>query len=420
MRPKQADDMSPYRIRTIHPLTCLTSAFLLAACGDSGPGGSGSASETEGIGSASASQSDTDTDTDSSANSGPGSNTQGETADGSTGNEFNCGEVEVQLEAAPGRVMLVLDKSGSMVAPQNNWDHDDDPETPDVTRWFSLHAVVDDITSNFDTTIDFGMLLYPSLAATGDYNANACLVENQPEVPIGPGNAQAIMNILPPANATTAIRGGTPSRRAVEVALDHLRTFDVAIPRVILYVTDGEANCNPDTNVGTEMFEEYDDVVHAIVESAWVDESIPTYVVGIAIRDELLPTASNGTPNNINPHEKLNELAEQGGRPRDGATKYYRTDNQLDLQAALDEIAAEQVSCVVKLDPPPDHPEYVEVDINGEDIARVSDCATEDGWVFHEPNENGVYTHIEFCGAACEQLLAAGGIDATYGCPPPM
>jgi hypothetical protein len=406
--------MSHYRIRSIPHLTCLTTALALAACSDDS--GGSSASDTDG---GIASATGTEGETRTNGGSDPTTATNG-TGDGSGDDEINCGEVEVQLDAAPGRVMLVLDKSGSMVHTNNLWDHDDDPETDDVTRWFSLHAVVDEITSSFDNTIDFGMLLYPSLAATSEYDATACLVDDQPEVPIGPSNAQAIMGVLPGANADGEIRGGTPSRVAVEVALEHLRTFDTAIPRAILYVTDGEANCSPDAGSSPELFEQYDDVVHDIVEDAWLIDEIPTYVVGIAIRDEVLPNTPNGTPNNINPHEKLNELAEQGGVPRDGAVKYYRTDNEIELLAALEEIAAEQVSCVIPLDPPPTHPAFVTVEIEGELIPKVDDCATEDGWVFHEPDEDGVFHTIELCGTACDQLVTVGLIDATYGCPPPM
>jgi hypothetical protein len=407
--------MSHMRIRPISHLTCLTTAVLLAACNGGGSNDSESASDDDGILTATESGGTGD---ETRTTSGDPSSQSG-TADDSTGDEeINCGEVEFQLDAAPGRVMLVLDKSGSMVV--NTWNHDDDPGTAEVTRWYSLHAVVDNITSGFDETIDFGMLLYPSLQATNIYDASACVVNDQPEVPIGPSNAQAIMNILPDADATTEIRGGTPSRRAIEVALDHLRTFDTAIPRVILYVTDGEANCSPDAGSPTELFEEYDEVVHDIVEAAFVDDNIPTYVVGIAIRDEVLPDQANGAPNGINPHEMLNELAEQGGVPRDGAVKYYQTDNEIELQLALEEIAQEQVSCVVPLDPPPEHPTYVTVEIDGELIPQVDDCATEDGWVFLEPDEDGLYTAIELCGDACEQLVATGAIDATYGCPPPM
>ena len=50
-------------------------------------------------------------------------------------------------------------------------------------------------------------------------------------------------------------------------------------------------------------------------------------------------------------------------------------------------------------------------------IDQVTDCATEDGWVYSNPD--GPYDAIILCGTACDALGAAGTLDATFGCPPP-
>lgn len=62
------------------------------------------------------------------------------------------------------------------------------------------------------------------------------------------------------------------------------------------------------------------------------------------------------------------------------------------------------------------HPDFVEVEIGGMTMDRVEDCATEDGWVYQNPD--GPYDSIELCGAACDAYVTAGLVDATYGCPP--
>ncbi len=328
---------------------------------------------------------------------------------------LNCGESEFVLQAAPTRVMIVLDKSGSMV--NNTWDHDDDPMTDMITRWASLHATVDLVTTNFNGSIEFGALLYPSQDATSSYDDSACLVADSPEVSVAADNAMAVIDALPPADAVDEIQGGTPSATAFGVALDHLQGLGGAIPGSVLFITDGEANCRADAGVVTELFEEYDDSLHTLVEQAWTAEAVPTYVVGIAIRDEVLPAEVDGAPDGINPHEQLNLLAEQGGRPQvGGSTSYYAADNQLELEAALAEIVGEQFDCVVGLDPPPEHPAFVEIEINGELLARVDDCASEDGWQFINPD--GPYDAIALCGTACDLLAAEGVLDAIYGCPP--
>jgi hypothetical protein len=365
--------------------------------------------DTEGIVTVSATVAETVSDT---ASEGP---TEGMGESGTTG-EHSCGESQFQLDAVPTKVILVLDKSGSMVS--NTWDHDNDSESAEVTRWWSLHATVDVITTNFDGGLEFGALLYPSLEATSTYDANACLVAEEPEVAVGPVNAQSVTAGIPGPDEMDAIKGGTPSSTAVEVALEHLRTFDASQRRAILFITDGEANCSADAAGVTELFEAYDTSLHTVVDTAWQVDGIPTYVVGIAIRNEVLPAEIDGAPDGINPHEKLDELAQQGGRPRDAEdAKYYATDNQLELEAALAEIVVQEFNCRVPLDPPPEHPTFVELEIGGELTPRVEDCATEDGWVFVNPD--GPYDVIELCGGACDRLAADGSLEAFYRCPPP-
>ncbi|MCH9686905.1 MAG: hypothetical protein K0V04_36055, partial [Deltaproteobacteria bacterium] len=62
-------------------------------------------------------------------------------------------------------------------------------------------------------------------------------------------------------------------------------------------------------------------------------------------------------------------------------------------------------------------PDFVEVEIDGELVERVDDCASEDGWQFVNPE--GPYDAIALCGAACDSLAAQGVLDAIYRCPPP-
>ncbi|MCX4240619.1 vWA domain-containing protein [Paraliomyxa miuraensis] len=353
---------------------------------------------------------DTDTDTDADSS---------DSTDGSSGDEPNvpnCGESHLALEVAPSRVMLVLDKSGSMAA--NSWDHDGDPTTGEIPRWTSLHATVDVVTSSFGGSIEFGALLYPSIGATSSYDANACWVADSPEILPAPDNAAAIMDALPGPWQTDVIQGGTPSAAAVTVALQTLRDGDDGGRQAILFITDGEANCRADAEVGPELFEIYDHSLHTVVEDAWSDEGIPTYVVGIAIRDQMLPNTVDGSPDGINPHEQLQLLAQQGGRPRaDGPTQYYAANDQVELENALAEIAAEQFDCTVAIEPVPEHPDYVQFELGGERIEQVQDCADGDGWRW--TSADGPYDRIQLCGGACEAVAAEGLLDATYGCPPP-
>jgi hypothetical protein len=391
----------------LHRIGCSILLLALACEGASSDEGDG---DSEGIGTLGPNTTNT-TGSDDLDESGTMTVSMGS---GETGPPI-CGESQFMLEVIPTRVMLVLDKSRSMVI--NTWDHDTDAGTEEVTRWASLHGTVDLVTIAFDGSIEFGALLYPSLEATTEYNENACIVSETPEVPPAAMNHMAIMDALPAADADEEIQGGTPSATAVSVALAELLMVQEDIPRAILFITDGEANCRADAEVVTELFEDYDQSLHTVVEDAWTMDEVPTYVVGIAIRDEVLPEEVDGAPDGINPHEQLNLLAEQGGRPRDGDVRYYATDNQVELEAALAEIVGQEFDCSVGLSPVPEHPQFVEIEVGGMDVAHVEDCATEDGWVFTNPD--GPYDSIELCGAACDLLAAEGTLQAIYACPPP-
>ncbi|RMG93416.1 MAG: VWA domain-containing protein [Deltaproteobacteria bacterium] len=468
-------------------LTLPTTACILALAGCSGGGerttDGTSDTATTGITSitGSATESGTDSATAGSA-TGTSGMTDGQTDTGTAGAStgMECGEAMVEPMAVPPNVILVLDKSGSMVA--NTWDHDQNPMTPDVTRWQSLHAVVTNIANNFDAAINLGMQLFPSLAAQNTYGAAACTVEATPEVPVQPMNGAAVLAAMPPANADSSIiKGGTPATAAIVAASDHLKTLDAQIPRAIILVTDGAANCGGTTD--QEKMELYDEQLPVVVGDLYQNDGIPTYVVGIDMKNEIVGcgTGSNvdncgecsNNPNTVcdedtdcgagntcepfvgkcsmttsdlcandmgcpmgetcspqpvgidgsplaNPWKRLNDVAMAGGVPKNGGMdpeKFYNATNEAELQAALDAIAGAVISCTVPLDPPPEpiQENWTEIEVDGMVWPKVMDCATEDGWMFTQPD----LSEIQLCGAACDAFKAAGGaLDATYGCPP--
>jgi len=335
----------------------------------------------------------------------------------------NCGEVDFELIAVPPNVVLVLDKSGSMVSDNDAdddgeldgfWDHDADPMTPVVSRWNSLYSVVDFVVTNFDAQINFGGVLFPSTDATNQYGPNSCIVDDVPQIEVQTMAGEAILAGIPGAD-DVGLQGATPATAGVQTALDHLDTLDPSVPRFLILVTDGAANCSADFPAAPGLIENYDTNLPILVGSAFTDSEIPTFVVGIDIVDAEVGMGNDGVPF-ANTFVELNTVAEAGGRARDGAEKFFNTANEIELMEALGEIAGQVVSCIIPLDPPPLNPDFVTVEIGGMSIDRVDDCATEDGWVFTNPD--GPYEALELCGSACEAYVEAGLVDATYGCPP--
>lgn len=332
--------------------------------------------------------------------------------DETAGNTGSCTPVKLMKSALSPNVVLVLDKSGSMVAdPTGLWDHDDDPNTADVTRWSSLHEVVEAIVTDFDSKINFGAHLYPADEATASYNSEACLVDGAINIGVAAENKVAILGGIPTAG-DTSLRGGTPVSLAMTVALDHLKTLDPDVPRAVLLVTDGAANCAVGSESDHDLFEEYDEGIHTVVGDAFTVDGIPTYVVGVGIEDVTSDQVQDGTPDNTNTFDRLNELAEDGGKPRDDPSeKFFNTNNELELAAALDQIAVDALTCIVPLDPAPVDPQETIVVLNGEVVPQVSDCQTETGWVYVNPE--GPFDAIRMCGSACGGLKLTGSAEVT-------
>jgi len=346
------------------------------------------------------------------------SSTSGDVSSSSstTGMEMPCQVVQATLKPVVPNMMLVLDKSGSMVVnPGGYWDHDNDPNTPKITRWNSLYSVVDLVVTKFNDKLNFGASLFPSKFATGEYNANACKVSANVEIPVAAKNGPNILAGIP-GPMDVSLKGGTPTSAGMIAALTHLKTLPADVPRAVLLVTDGAANCTMGA-APPPLFEAYDNNVHTIVSDAYSKDKIPTYVVGIDTKNVISPISPDGNPDSTNTYTKLNELAVQGGKPKnDPNEKFYNATNQIQLANALDAIIADALSCVIPLDMEPGKPELTKVKVLGVDVPHVMDCAKENGWVYTNPN--GPYDAIELCGTACTNLKQSGKAEVNFFCVP--
>ena len=398
------------------------SLLLLPSCSEGRPGGADEGLDgTDGIFDEGPGE-DIDGDEDATgddADDGTGTDDDGDGDDTDTDTDTGtptCGESTFEPQAVPPNVVIVLDKSRSMIS--NSWDHDGDSGTPELTRWNSLHNVVEFIVGNFEDQVNFGANLFPAANASDGYNEGACRIASAPEVPVAAQNGAAILAGIPPAEST-ALAGATPATAGIEVAREHLTALDPNVERFMILVTDGAANCRADATQDSELFEWYDDHLPVAVADALENDGISTFVVGIDISDQLTSSAVDGTPDSINPAEKLNEVAAAGGMPRAGAEQFYNANDETELQAALEEIAGAVLSCTIPLNPAPESYQqmFVNIHVNGGELARVEDCASEDGWMWSNlPSLD----QIELCGTACSDFKDNGGrLDAVYGCPPP-
>jgi von Willebrand factor type A domain len=406
-------------------LPCLTLPLALAGCpGEPSGETTNGDDETEGISSFGTAG---DGDGDQSGDGDGEGDGDGDPGDGDGGMDMpSCGEVSIVPTYIPPNVMLVVDASGSMVFEPNNWDHDLDSNTNEVTRWFSLHGVVDTVMSNFGPAMYSGLQRFPSAAACDPhpcYNLASCTTETTPEVDIALDNGAAILAALPGPNATSEeIEGGTPATKGIVSAVNHLLMQPEELPDYILLITDGAANCNTDLEY-PDYIEAYDENLPLTVESAY-DMGITTFVVGIDIINMLVGAGVDGAPG-ANPYERLNDVALAGHAPKNGGAdpeKFFNATNQTELLDAIQEILGEVTDCKIDLTmaeggaPPEAQVPFVTFTSDGMMVpGPLDDCASGDGWAWID-----VGLVMTFCGTYCDDFKkGTATFDGTYGCPPP-
>lgn len=318
------------------------------------------------------------------------------------------------LTPTPSDVMFVVDTSGSMVG--STWDHDANGNTPNVTRWYSLHAALDATLDDYAPLLHAGLTRFPSSTASSMYNATACTTSDTPEAPMDVGNGAGIMAAIPAQAATNAeIKGGTPTTLGIVTAVDHLTSQGISSTPSIVLMTDGAANCDlslPFPNI----LEDYDVNLVPTLEDASFD-GIITHVVGIAITNALIGSGNDGTPY-ANPYVVLNDAAVAGGAPLAGSTKFHDAGTQAELSTALAAVL-DPIACLVDLTRLPEGPPTlaqvpgVAFEIDGSPIPYVDSCASGNGWTWVQEGEQ-----VRFCGTYCQDYKdGPTSIDAGYDCP---
>lgn len=315
-----------------------------------------------------------------------------------------CGGERIEAQTLEPNVMVVLDKSGSMTDEGSGWDHDGDPQTPEVSRWFSLHGIIAGLLADQEAAMRFGAVLFPAADAhTGSGREAACRVADAPEVALGSSRA-AILEAIPDAEDPTD--GGTPARLGVLNAVEHFVDVDPEGPRAIVLVTDGAANCAEGEGSWSSV---YDPELEVAVRSAYEDLRIATYVVGIDIEPGVDPRVG------VDVHERLDAVAVAGGVARDGVSRFYPAADHDALQSALDEVSA-RVECTIELSDAPLGPNWIDLYVDGEPVSTVDRCEGEDGWRF--TTDAAPWDKVELCGSVCEDFRAGAIVQTELACPP--
>jgi hypothetical protein len=308
-----------------------------------------------------------------------------EFADG--GADASCGaqqeDIGVVNLGPPPDLLIVLDKSGSMLLPPNF-------PFPDPSKWDLMKGALSATTDTFDQNIRFGLLLFPT--------DDLCAVAPGARVPIDLGQSANIVAALNGSGPS----GSTPSHFALTEALAIYQSIPVNPDgRYVLFATDGLPNCNG----GAATPDEPSDAATIAAVEALATAGIKTFVLGFG----------NSFVTNA---QVLNDAALAGEVPKPGGPPhYYYATNQAELEQTFTDIAGGIIvpSCSFALEELPPDPDLVTVTLNGTAVPR--DAGHQNGWDYHP--DAGTIT---FFGSYCEMIEAgaSSSVGFSYGCPGPV
>lgn len=278
----------------------------------------------------------------------------------------------------PAKIMLVLDKSGSMKTfPENSTygccaPHDPVKGTGNTTticgtdyqrdgtcKWNSLKTLLLDGVNGFlAQTADkarAGVAIFPHPEAVLNPEHGACAdgeIRTQVPAEVG-GNNAAVDDVL--EGITPA--GGTPTARILQIVAENAEFMreEPATKRYVILITDGLPNCNDKlsactacTNTGRidtnppcgGLINCLDDTRVIDAVKALKTKGVDTFVIGFGA------DTGSGVAKDV-----LDRAAIAGGQaqPETAATRYYQAGNDADLQAILKKIAIMLQQCTFSL-----------------------------------------------------------------------
>ncbi|MET0286608.1 MAG: vWA domain-containing protein [Polyangiales bacterium] len=286
--------------------------------------------------------------------SGKGDSTKGD--GGRKGNDVNltgdptaCQKIQLPSNPANPEILIVQDRSGSMVGLGGTGG-------PGVNRWAPSVSALKKVTSELGDTVAFGLMLFPApgsgggglgaiIPGLGGGGAGGC-TPGKVDVEVATGSAEAIAAKL---DMSAPDVGNTPTAQSLEAALGVIDTAPCADcrkpPKYVLLVTDGQPTCG--AAGGTMTTPEDIEATNAAID-ALKAAGVTTYVIGYdTARDPAVAAAMDG-------------FAEHGG-----TEKHLPVEDEASLLAELTRIAGALVPCEFELSGDVDDPSFVRVEIDG-------------------------------------------------------
>lgn len=313
------------------------------------------------------------------------------------GIDAGCLDRPVPMTPAFPTVMLVIDRSGSMV---DNLDGTD--AGMGASRWEILQRSLSTVLPPLDQQLALGAIIYPA------ENTLRCDLPSGSDLVPARGNVNPLLDLM----RRTSPTGGTPTAAVLGIASQTLlNTPTASSARALVLATDGAPNCNtalnpstcvctsppttPGVNCGSDTLCLDDTQTINTITATFRDERIPTYVIGIG--SQLNQWAG-----------PLDRMAVAGGAPRMGTPRYYSVANQNELTDAFTRITAQLTRCTFLVNGVgPNEP--LTVRVNGVDVAQGPN-----GWEW----TNVARTELVLHGVSCDQVAMGSTASALVECAP--
>jgi hypothetical protein len=306
---------------------------------------------------------------------------------GSKGSGGACGstviDTSVEEVVTPGNVLIIFDQSESM----NRIDFNNQ------ARWLaSSDALIGALVPNRDV-LRIGAVFFPSTEANtrGDCDiAAVCRIDDtacsNPQIPFT-GGTQFIDNWAAHWQSNP-LRRGTPIDSGLVRGDEALSSTTLAGTTVVIFVTDGEPTCSPNSPNFTAL------------PAKWLAAGIKTYVIG-------LPGSGAGT---------LQTLATAGG-----TQNFYLPTDGAQLQQQISQITSTIVKrsfngCEIVFKSTPPDPTKVVLVVTDQQGQKFSVTVGPEGWELSPDAKKGTLK-----GATCTDALAGrfASVGFEFGCPPP-
>ena len=313
------------------------------------------------------------------------------------------------LERGTAKVLLVVDRSGSMALAL---DSSSAPLPGEPSRWDALRSAVGQAITPFDGEVELGATFFPTAFDTMELSRGCGVAESEDIAP-GLGNGPVVLHALHDGVPF----GGTPTVEALRAARRRLAEARGAV-RAIVLATDGAPNCNDSLNpvvctcatTGAEGCEGtsngmmcLDDVrAVATVSAIASEDKIPVYVLGLA----------DPGPGSAAFTRTLDAMAVAGGRARAvaGQPRYIPARSAGELTTALASVRAGVARCTFLTPSAPEgeaaNDARVVVTLDGAEVPR--DPARREGWDWVDQR----YGQLALFGAWCEQAARSASVPA--------